>query len=393
MQLSERIQVKRGTLLYEELDRACALSKNLYNATLYAVRQHFFKTGKYKPYAELNHDFISSRNPDYYALPTKVSQQTMRLVDQNFRSFFGLLKSKSKKARIPKYLEKNGREIAVFTIQAISKKGLENGVLKLSGMKTPIQLRESITYIQQVCIVPKRTFGCYEIEVIYEVNEKNEVEDNGRYASIDLGVNNLATVTFNYQRPFIVNGRPLKSINQFYNKKKSELPDLKSRKAKSLNLKRENKISDYLHKSSRAIVNHLVSSNASLLVIGKNDGWKQEAGLGRRNNQNFVSIPFEKFISMLTYKCALEGIKTVQVNESHTSKCSFLDNEEIRHHDSYVGRRIKRGLFRTKNGKLVNADVNGSLNILKKAVGEKAFKNASHPIEVCSTPVVFTPSK
>ena len=208
-------------------------------------------------------------------------------------------------------------------------------------------------------------------------------ENNNRYASIDLGVNNLATVSFNCNKPIIINGRPLKSINQYYNKKKSQLTNLKTRRAKTLNRKRRNKINDYLHKSSRYLTNHLVSNSINTLIIGKNDGWKQEVNIGKRNNQNFVFLPFEKFISMLTYKCALEGINVVEVNESHTSKCSFLDNEEVCHHEVYLGKRVKRGLFKSSKGKLINADLNGSLNIMKKVVGEFQY-----PIEVCSTPVI-----
>ena len=150
-------------------------------------------------------------------------------------------------------------------------------------------------------------------------------------------------------------------------------------------------MNDYLHKSSRYIANQLAFRTINTLVIGKNKGWKQDVNIGRRNNQNFVSIPFEKFIHMLSYKCRLLGINVIIVNESHTSKCSFFDNEEICHHEHYAGQRVKRGLFRTGIGKMMNADLNGSLNIMRKAVGEKAFVN--YPIEVCSTPVVITPLK
>jgi putative transposase len=164
-----------------------------------------------------------------------------------------------------------------------------------------------------------------------------------------------------------------------------------------MNRKRENKVRDYFHKASRMVVNQLVSRDVNTLVIGKNDGWKQEADMDRRCNQTFVSIPFEKFIGMMEYKCRMAGIAVIQVNESHTSKCSFLDNELICHHDEYMGRRIKRGLFRSASGYMINADLNGSLNIMRKEVGEKAFplKNGTldYSIEVCSTPAVFTPSK
>lgn len=311
MRLIENIQVCKGTEEYKELDRFCFLSKNLYNSTLYDVRQHYFSTKKYKKYNLVNKDFIINRQVDYYALPTKVSQQTMKLVDQNFKSFFGALKARKGKVKIPKYLDKNGRYEVVFTNQAISNKELKKGKLKLSGIKSVFDIRNEIKNIQQVRIVPKPTFNCYDIEIVYKVSEKELKKDNGRYAAIDLGVNNLATVVFNCKKPFIINGKPLKSINQFYNKEKSKLENIKTNRARRLNRKRDNKIKDYLHKASRYITNHLVSNNVNTLIIGKNDGWKQEVNIGKKNNQNFVSIPFEKFILMLTYKCRLEGINVI----------------------------------------------------------------------------------
>lgn len=391
MELTESIQVKKGSLLYNELDRICFLSKNLYNASLYAIRQHYFNTRKYLNYVQSNKNFVSSRNQDYYALPTKVSQQTMRMADQNFKSFFRLAKLKTGKAKIPHYLEKGGRYVAVFTNQAISMKELKEGYIRLSGVHERIKIRDGITNIQQVRVIPVITGNCYRIEVIHKVDEPDLLNDNRNYASIDIGVNNLATVSFNNSAPFILNGRPLKSINQFYNKKKSKLQNLKSNKARCLNRWRNNKVNDYLHKSSRYIANQLAFRTINTLVIGKNKGWKQDVNIGRRNNQNFVSIPFEKFIHMLSYKCRLLGINVIIVNESHTSKCSFFDNEEICHHEHYAGQRVKRGLFRTGIGKMMNADLNGSLNIMRKAVGEKAFVN--YPIEACSTPAVITPLK
>ena len=293
-------------------------------------------------------------------------------------------------------LKKNGRYVTVFTNQAISSKLLKQNILKLSGINTTIKIRPSIQRIKEVRIVPRVTMNTMSIEIIYEVNEISLKNNNGKYASIDFGVNNLATVSFNFKRGFIINGRPLKSINQFYNKKKATLQNLKSNKAKSLNRKRNNKISDYLHKASRFITNQLVSNHVNTLIMGKNDGWKQDVNIGKRNNQNFVSIPFEKFIKMLSYKCRLMGINVLKINESYTSKCSFIDFEEIRHHDAYVGNRIKRGLFKSQTERLINADLNGSLNIMRKVVGERAFssdRKVNYPIEVCSTPVMVTSLK
>lgn len=291
MKLTENIQIKKGTELYKELDKYCFLSKNLYNSTLYAIRQHFFLTKNYKNYNSLNKDFIKNHQIDYYALPTKVSQQTMKLVEQDFKSFFALIKQ-GKTSKIPKYLNKQGRYEIIFTNQAISFIELKKGFIKLSGIKEKIKIRDNIKDIKQVRIIPKLTFNCYNIEIIYEINEKQLKQDNKRYASIDLGINNLATISFNCKKPIIINGKPLKSINQYYNKEKSKLQNVKTNKAKILNRKRDNKIRDYLHKASRYITNHLVSNNINTLIIGKNNGWKQEVNIGKKNNQNFVSIPF-----------------------------------------------------------------------------------------------------
>ena len=196
----------------------------------------------------------------------------------------------------------------------------------------------------------------------------------------------------NVLKPILINGKPLKSINQYYNKKlanlKSKLRNEKktSKRIKSLTNKRNNKVNDYLHKTSRLITNYLVSNNINTLVVGKNKEWKQDVNIGKKNNQNFVQIPHSRLIDMLLYKCKLRGINVIITEESYTSKCSFLDDEGIKKHKVYKGNRIKRGLFKSSEGVLINADVNGSLNILKKVVGKFNY----NPIEVCSTPTVIT---
>lgn len=385
MRLVERHIIKQSDIRYRELDSLMFLSKNLYNAALYSVRQFYFENKKYLSYYDLQKVFQTNKNVDYYALPCKVSQQILKMVDQNFKSFFGSLRLKNnKKVRIPKYLDKNGRYNLIYTNQAISLK--RKGYVKLS--LTNCYIKTNKQNIQQVRVFKKNNI--ITIEIVYLYNEKELKLNNCRYCSIDLGVNNLATISSNVIKPIIINGKPIKSINQFYNKKvayyKSKLKNRKtSKKLNRLTNKRENKIKDYLHKSSRYIVNHLVSNNINTLVIGYNKGWKQDINIGKINNQKFVNIPFLSFINMLEYKCKLEGINVVINEESYTSKCSFLDDEEIYKHDSYIGKRIKRGLFRTSKGILINSDLNGSLNILKKVVGK-----FSYPIEVRSVPVVIT---
>lgn len=399
MRLVQIQTIKFTHPLYKELDNLCFLSKNLYNATLYTVRQHYFQTQKYLTYNNVNKLFTDTQQPDYCSLPRKVSKFTQQLVDKNFKSFFSLLQKKKsnsydKPINIPKYLHPvKGRQVVHYTKQALSFK--EKGYVKLSG--TDIKIKIPDVDVDFVRIVPKNMF--INIEVGYQQECLKSVESTN-YASIDLGVNNLATITSNVFSPLIINGKPLKSINQFYNKQlayynsyNSKDKQLFSKKIRLLHHKRNCKIKDYLHKSSKVITNQLVFNNISNLVIGYNKNWKQDVNLGKINNQKFVQIPFLQFIHMLKYKCELLGINVVLQEESYTSKCSFIDNENICKHFEYLGKRMFRGLFKTSTNYFINADVNGSYNILKKflikheAWNEKIFSNL---VEVCSTPLVFT---
>lgn len=379
MILSEQHIIKKSDKRFKELNNNLLLSKNLYNAGLYAIRQEFFKNKKYLNYNAINRIFVKNKNVDYYALPSKVSQQTLKLLDQNFKSFFALVKKTDFAAKIPKYLKKDGSYPLIYTNQAISFQ--KKGFVKLS--KTTCFIKTQQQNIQQVRVVKK--LNHIVVEVLYKKSEKELKPTNERYCSVDLGLNNLATVGSNVIKPIIINGKPLKSINQYYNKKKSKLKINQRKKIRTLTTKRNNKIKDQLHKASRYLVNHLVSNQINTLIIGHNKEWKQDINIGKRNNQNFVGIPHSTFINMLLYKCKMEGINTIVREESYTSKCSFLDNEEVKKHDTYLGRRVKRGLFKSSKDQIINADLNGALNIMKKVVGE--FK---YPIEVCSAPTVFT---
>ena len=396
MYLVERHIIKSNNPLYKELDNVCFLSKNLYNKALYIVRQHYFNTKEYLNYYKVNRKLIDSKDVDYYALPCKVSNQTLRLLDRNFKSFFSLVKKKKNKdydkpVRIPRYLDKQGRYATIFEKQAISKKFLEKGLIKLANISNVVKTKVKLEDLKEVRVLPRTNH--YILEVVYEKEEKQLLPDNGRYAAIDLGLNNLATVSSNVEKPFIINGRPLKSINQRWNKHAANLQSrlIDNRKSsKQLGLitnKRNNRIKDYLHKSSRKIVNFLVSNRISTLVIGYNEEWKQNINIGRVNNQSFVTIPFLTFVHQLEYKCKLEGINVVLTEESYTSKCSFLDNEPLGKHNNYKGKRISRGLFKTSTNKLINADLNGSLNILRKVFGEFQYS-----IGACCTPVRITPT-
>ena len=396
MYLTERHIIKSNNPLFKELNNVCFLSKNLYNKALYIIRQHYFSTKEYLNYYKLSKLLVDTKDVDYYALNTKVSKETLRLLDRNFKSFFALVKKKKNKdydkpIRIPGYLDKQGRHVAVFNKEAISKTFLRKGLIKLANFFNVVKTKVTTDNIVEVKVLPRTNH--YILEVVYEKEEKQLLPDNGRYAAIDLGLNNLATVSSNVEKPFIINGRPLKSINQRWNKHAANLQSrLKDNRKSSKQLalvteKRNNRVKDYLHKSSRKIVNFLVSNKISTLVIGYNEEWKQNISIGRVNNQSFVTIPFLTFVQQLEYKCKLEGINVILTEESYTSKCSFLDNEPLQKKDSYLGKRISRGLFKSSTNKLINADLNGSLNILRKVFGEFQY-----PIEACCTPVRITPT-
>lgn len=390
MILTERHIIKKTNPLYSELDNLCFLSKNLYNSALYTVRQYYFENKKYLSWVNINNNFVKGKQVDYYALPCKVSQQTLKMVDQNMKSFFNAIKAKKSKAKLPKYLDKvKGRFLATYTNQAIGKKALQNGYIELS--KTHIKIKTKVKDVKQVRIVPQNNF--IVVEVLYEVKPKPHDKSKEMYCGIDFGLNNLMTCSFQNDSPLIINGKPLKSINWHYNKEKSRLQSLldgrkkTSKRIQNITLKRNNRINDYLHKTTKIFVNYLVSKEINNVVIGYNKEWKQGINIGRVNNQNFVGIPYYKLLNMLTYKCEMEGISVIVTEESYTSKCSFLDDEDICKHEEYYGKRIKRGLYKASDGRLINADVNGALNILKKVIGKFEYDS----IKVCSTPLVVTP--
>ena len=395
MYLTEKHIIKRTHPFYNECDKLFFQSKNIYNQGLYNVRQHYFNTNTYLNYYGNYH--LTKTQECYDYLPKKVFNQTLKHVDMVFKSFFALLKNKTVKNKIPKYLDKiDGRYITVFPKQAIGVREFKKtGKLRLS--QTDIYIATKLTdfsSLKEVRIVPR--LHHYVIEVVYQLKEKTHC-DNGKYAAIDLGLNNLATVAFNDgSKPLVVNGRPIKSINQYYNKKKAQYQSrLKGNKRTSqtictLTNKRNNKVTDYLHKASRLLVNQLVSKGITTLVIGKNKNMKQDINIGRVNNQNFVQLPIMRFADLMKYKCELEGIKVLFNEESYTSKCSFLDGEAICKHNKYMGKRVKRGLFVSKNGIKINADVNGAYNIMIKAI-PNAFANGIDGVGV--HPLVLTIKK
>ena len=383
MQLTERHILKKGSAEHVEADRLCFLSKNLYNAALYAVRQEFFRSGSWMRYATVINNMAKESNPDYKALPAKVSQATVRKVDDNLKAFFCAVREYGKnpkkfngEPKMPRYLKKTGgRFVVTYTNQAVSKRALDKeGVIIPSG--TGIRIRTKVRFSQLDCVRIVPLGERYAVEVVYTAQDVPLRPDNGRHCGMDLGVSNFATVAGDCDDviPYIISGKELKSYNHWYNKRKAFLRSMAerrngrktTRRLRRLELDRHNRITDFMHKASRMLVNRLVSDGMTLLVIGYNKGWKQDTDMGDANNQNFNGIPFLRFVEMVEYKCAMAGIRCVRANESHTSKCSFLDGEEVCHHGKYVGKRVKRGLFRASDGRTINADVNGALNILRK---------------------------
>ena len=379
MQLVEQHIIKESDPRFEPIDQAAFAAKNLYNKANYIIRQSFIHQGEYISYPTMDRRLQGT--DEYQALPAKVSQQVLRSLDKAWQSFFAAMGKWREhpdkvlgRPRLPGYKDKQkGRYLLVYTTQAISKKALKRGVVKFS--KLPVKVQTKQRDIDQVRIVSRKGFYC--VEVVYTVEpEPNEDLDPALVAGVDVGVNILGSVTSNKPgfEPVLVNGRPLKSINQFYNKAKAKAQQLlidgqrTSQRIERLSRRRNRRIKHYLHVASRRIIDLLVAEGIGTLVIGKNANWKQGSNLGRRNNQQFLSIPHAQFVDMLSYKAQLAGMQVVIIEEGYTSKTSFLDLEPVEKRNVYAGRRIKRGLFRASDGRLIHADVNASFNIIRKAI-------------------------
>ena len=383
MRLTEKHQIHKKHKLYSICDELCFNSKNLYNAALYEFRQSYIdKNRKELTWIDINNLFIQKQQVDYKKLQAKVANAVLRKLGNNITSFKGLLEAKKEgtiknKVRLPKYLHKTqGRFVVEFNNQMISKKRDENGYLIVSPRDLKLVIPTRREEVKQVRIVPQLNY--YVIEVVYEVQEE-EMRTGVVVGAIDLGLNNIATIVTNDKKnPLILSGRKLKSINQYFNKniadRKAKLPKevYTSKEIERLWTKRRNKIDYETHKLSKYIVELMDKREVSKLIIGNNGGWKQGINLGKRNNQNFVNIPYKKIIDQIIYKCQMKGIEVIVREESYTSKASFLDydyiptinkDDEVK---DFSGKRVKRGLYRTNKGKRINADVNGAYNIMTK---------------------------
>jgi IS605 OrfB family transposase len=355
---------------------------------LYCVRQNFFETKTYLSYPQNYHHCKTNEN--YQILPSAIGQQTLKIVDRSFKSFFGLLKARRQRkyqsrVSIPKYLPKDGYFQLIIPKNGFQIKGnkihigISRQLKKETGLKNivldfPTQINKED--VVEIRIIPQQKATFFKMEVVYEIKEQELNLSKDNVLSIDVGLSNLATCyDVSNNRAFIMDGKKLKSINYYWNKQNARLQGIKdkqnikgyTKRQFLFKRKRENRIKDVVRKTAKYILDYCIENDIGTIIVGHNKGWKQEINIGKRNNQNFVQIPFGYLMSMLESKCQEYGLNYLETQESHTSKCSAIDNESVKHHDKYVGRRIKRGLFRSKDGILINSDVNGAINIARKS--------------------------
>lgn len=381
--------------MYSICDDLTFKAKNLYNAGLYQIRQSFFERNRsdnkenhpIPSWITITSNFRKEKQEDMLALPSKVSSAILKSLGNAMSAYHQVLKrfydksntSVIHKPQLPTYLHKvEGRYVVEFNNQTISKKRGENGEIILCPKDLNLKIPTKVDKPKCVRIVPK--LGAFIIEVIYEVEEK-PLKHTNNFAAIDLGIDNLASVTFsNGVNPLLVNGQKIKSVNQRYNrliaKAQSKLPEKqgKSKHIHRLWRNRDAKLRNELHHITTFLSQYFDEVCIEKVFIGKNNGWKHNVSLGKKTNQKFVQIPFNTFISQLKYKCLLKGIEVIEQEESYTSKASFVDNDEIPVHGKinyepkFSGKRIHRGLYETKDGFRLNADINGSYNILVKGL-------------------------
>ena len=390
---------------FDLIKNLCHLSKNLYNASLYDVRQYYFETKLYRTWQSQAPLFSKNKQPDYYALQSHLAQQVLMQVGRQFLSFFN--NKSNKKKRIPKYKDKNGYNVITFNKVTISRQ-IDFDEYKqiytytLCKRSYNLKIKSTKPNVKMVKFVYDEVNDLIKCFKIYEVERPKLKKDNSRYFSIDPGLNNIVSIYNNIGiRPLLYNGRPIKSINQYYNKTnaklRSELPNniKSSKRLKQLSFKRNNKIDYEMHKISTHIIKEALKNNISKIIIGNNVGWKNEINIGRRNNQNFVNIPHTKLFNQLLYKGLLNGIEVIFTEESYTSKASFFDKDELPiygENDNYKfsGKRISRGLYKDSKGNLWNADLNGGGNIMRKVSDKAAYKGIRKTKELMKRPILIT---
>ena len=370
----------------EHLVNLCKVSNNLYNQALYLFRQTLKNENKWLWYA--NMDKLMKNTPNlegeinYRLLKAQVSQQILKVLDKNIKAYCKAIKDfKTNPAKykampqLPSFRKRSGLFNLYYPNQSAI---IKNGKIRLAkDLEILIpqwdKYKERIQNFQQVRILPSGKK--LKVEIVYRQEVKDADLDKSKYASIDLGIDNLATMVTD-KGSFLYSGKFLKSYNGNFNRQLAKLQSIKdkqgikkaTKRMQNIYEKRDRYFEDAFHKYSRMIVNHLIENRIGNLVVGYNTGWKQSVNIGKRNNQKFVQIPFARLASYLKYKCRMAGIRFVENEESYTSKCDALAKEEIGKHESYLGKRVKRGLFRSSTGRYINADVNGAVNILSCCV-------------------------
>ena len=395
MHLTIKQQVKHLTKEeYNVLRELCRTAKNLTNQAIYNIRQQYFQEKQFLRYEANYYELKNCEN--YKLLNANVAQQTLKNVDTMFKSFFGLLKLAKqgkynfKYIKLPNYLPKNGYSNLIIADFRIKKDNTltipvsnafkqKHGKIKIQ-IKIPTVLENK--KIKQIQIIPKFNARFFEIQYIYEIQEEEIKLNTNNALAIDLGVNNLCTCVTNTGKSFIVDGRKLKSINQFFNKQNARLQSIKdkqnikkqTKQQYLISRKRKNRVDDYINKTCRYIINYCLINDIGTLVIGYNQSFQNKANLGKKNNQIFTHLPFGEIREKLEYLCKRYNINYILQEESYTSKASFFDNDELPIYNAdnpqayeFSGKRIKRGLYQTKNKYLFNADCNGALNILRKS--------------------------
>jgi putative transposase len=371
---TEQTIIRKSHPMWQTIDKMCYHSKNLYNYVNYIIRKELDDYEYYISYTLLNN--ILKGTWQYKNCMSQPANCILLLMDKNWKSYFiamrGWKENPTKYLSMPsfpKYLKPNGRYVWMIPNNTC--------YIKDGEVKFKMKLLQSYTWktnangrLIQVRFVPKGT--CYVMEVVTEVDIHPEFKSPSKIVSIDLGVNNFATISNNIGlKPIIINGKGVKSINQFYNKRRSELrAKLEkvgwSKQLSEITTKRFNRIKNIMHHASKYVVSYCIENNIDTIVCGLNIGWKQRINIGKRNNQNMQFIPFDIFVKQLEYKCQEKGINFITTDEAYTSGTSFLDNEESIKVNYNKKRRIKRGLFKSNDCTLINADVNGSLQIMRK---------------------------
>lgn len=387
---------------YKILREMCVYSNNLYNVALYNIRQYYFSSKRFLTYE--SNCIVCNTNENYGLLQAGMSQQVLKVADRNFKSYFNLLNKcktydyRYQDVKMPSYRKKGGMFNLILSTNAIR---IKDGYLMVPmsyefrrqhpGAKKiliPFPERLEGKDIKEIRIIPVHNGKYFKVQYVYKEENENKNLNPNNMLSIDIGVDNLATCVSNVGTPFIIDGRKIKSINQYWNKRKAYLQSIASKQGKrstnlieSLTDKRNNQVRDILKKSARYIVNYCCDNDIGTIVVGYNQDFKRYVNLGKNNNQTFTQLPFGDLRNNISSLCERYGIEYIEQEESYTSKASALDEDDIpmynptNHYEGpFSGKRIYRGLYESKNGTLINADVNGSANILRKCKQNLSIK-------------------